>query len=265
MTEKIRATVAILTRNSGATIANALESVRDFDDIIVCDGYSADETREIARRYGARIIDQDRAFLDAVGRIVDYAGVRNQTLDAAWHDAYFFLDSDEYADDALVRSIRCVVEERGSGAFWVNRMYVRGGIVIKYATTYPNRQMRFFFRSSAKRFIKRIHERIDLPERVVPENLAGTLYVPLDVTLTELRRKWRYQTSVEVLRVGALTPSEYIMAIASYIKVSLLYALRHARILILFQRPRMPFAFEMERHVQHVRLALALFGIVRWR
>lgn len=264
MNEKIQATVAILTHNSGKTLGRALESVRDFDDIIVCDGYSSDETREIALKYGARVIDQDARFHDSSGRIIDYAGVRNQTLDAARHNAFFFLDSDEYIDAELCAAVRHAVEEKSNGAFWVSRKYVRGGHVIEHATTYPNRQVRMFFRSSAERFIKRVHERIELREGVVPETLDGTLMVPFDMTIEELREKWRYQAEVEVLRIGSMTPLQYLGALMSYAKVSLLYLMRHIRILTT-GGTRMPLAFEMERHVQHLRLSRALWRIVKVR
>ena len=84
--EKIPATVTVLTRNSGKTLERALASVRDFDEIIVCDGGSTDETLEIAHKHGARVIAQDGQFHDAKGKIYDYAGVRNQTLHAARHN-----------------------------------------------------------------------------------------------------------------------------------------------------------------------------------
>lgn len=263
MPNKVNATVAILTRNSAATLPHALEGVKDFSEIIVCDGNSTDTTRDIAARYGARMIEQDRSFLDDQGRIVDYAGVRNQTLDAASNDAFFFLDSDEYVDTTFVAAIRAAIEQKEIRAFWVNRKYVHNGVVIEYATTYPNRQMRFFFRSSAHRFIKRIHERIELRDGVEAGSLMGVLFVPFDMTIGALRAKWRYQAGVEVQRVGSLSIAAYVIALLSYMKVSLLYALRHIRILALGRTPRMPFLFEMERHMQHVRLATALLRIVK--
>lgn len=265
MSGTIPASVAVLTRNSGLSLECALESVRDFAEIIVCDGGSTDDTLAIAERYGARVIAQDASFLDADGRLYDYGGARNQTLDAATHDWFFFLDSDEYVDAVLVESIRSVITRNLPGAYWVNRKYVRGGVVIEHATTYPNRQMRFFAKQSARRFIKNIHERIVLMPGVQAGVLDGTLYVPFDMTIGELRRKWRYQADVEAKRVGPMSLPAYAGAVFSYAKVSLLYLLRYARILLLGSGSRMPFLFEMERHVQHMRLSRVLLKNVTLR
>ena len=54
--ERINATVGILTFNSGKVLRRALESVSDFDDILLCDGGSTDDTLEIARAVGARVM-----------------------------------------------------------------------------------------------------------------------------------------------------------------------------------------------------------------
>ena len=56
--EKIACTVEILTWNSEKTLKACLESVKDFDDIIILDGNSTDKTLEIANNYRARIIKQ---------------------------------------------------------------------------------------------------------------------------------------------------------------------------------------------------------------
>ena len=49
----------MLTYNSEKTLRRALESVKDFDDIILCDGDSTDQTHAIAAEYGARVVRQD--------------------------------------------------------------------------------------------------------------------------------------------------------------------------------------------------------------
>ncbi|MBU6323773.1 glycosyltransferase, partial [Patescibacteria group bacterium] len=97
MHDKIPCSVEIVTRNSGATLRRALESVKDFAEVLVVDGGSTDDTLAIAHEYGAKIILQDPAFLDGEGRIADFSGVRNQGLAAAREPWFFFLDSDEEA------------------------------------------------------------------------------------------------------------------------------------------------------------------------
>jgi glycosyltransferase involved in cell wall biosynthesis len=261
--EKIPATVAVLTKNSGKTLARALESAKDFDDIIICDGGSTDETLDIARQYGARVISQNPEFLKD-GKIFDYAAVRNQTLDAAKHDWFFFLDSDEYCGEDLIAAIREVVASRHEGAFWVNRKYVINGTVIDCAATYPNRQMRFFSRNSANRFIKQIHERIQLKDGVRAEILPGTMYIPFDPDIAAIRRKWDYQIAVAAEQARPLSLSGFLWGAIQTTKVSLLWLYRLARNAIFCRGTKMPLKFELERHYFHLRLLRALWKEVRF-
>ena len=48
--------IVINTYNAGAQIVPTLESVKDFDEVVVCDMESTDNTVEIARSYGCKIV-----------------------------------------------------------------------------------------------------------------------------------------------------------------------------------------------------------------
>lgn len=58
MTNKIPCSVQILIRNNEKTLERALDSVKDFAEIIVFDGNSRDQTLEIAKRYNCKIYRQ---------------------------------------------------------------------------------------------------------------------------------------------------------------------------------------------------------------
>ncbi|MDP3713038.1 MAG: glycosyltransferase family 2 protein [Mycobacteriales bacterium] len=53
---KIRAAVLILTKNEEPVIARTLQSVADFDQIVVVDSGSKDRTEDIARGHGAEVV-----------------------------------------------------------------------------------------------------------------------------------------------------------------------------------------------------------------
>lgn len=231
----IPCTVAILTRNSAATLERALTGVKDFSDIIICDGGSSDATRSIAGRYGARIIDQDPAFLNE-GKIRDFAAVRNQTLDAARYEWFFFLDSDEYVDDDVVEEIRQVVTGKPT-AFWIPRRYVFEGSVITCSTGYPNQQMRLFHTSVAKRFIKKVHERIELIDGAPVRFLRSYMLVPVSGNVDEARRKWSYYLSLEnerepqlsIRRGLYLATRECLIGVRYFMRWALLWTCRGTR------------------------------------
>lgn len=173
---KIPCTVAILTFNSGATLRRALESVRDFDDILVCDGGSTDDTLSIAAEFDARVITQDSSFRDTDGRLIDYGGVRNQCLDAARHDWFLYIDSDESVSKDLHDDIaRISQEDTEPHVYRVPIGITIDGVFVKYSSNYPGYQFRFFNRKSAVRFIKPVHERIDFNPK---SPNAGTLTHP---------------------------------------------------------------------------------------
>jgi glycosyltransferase involved in cell wall biosynthesis len=265
---KIPATLTVLTKNNAKTLEKTLESSKDFDDIVVCDGGSTDATLDIAKRYGANIITQDPKFLED-GKIFDFGGVRNQTYMAARHNWIFWLDSDEVAGPELIQTIREVIRERGEngeGAFWVNRKYVLSGTIIDCASTYPNRQMRFFAKNSTEQFIKRVHERIKLKPGVKAEILnKGFMYLPTEDDIPEIRRKWDYQIAVAVEQAGELTLWQFIHACFDNAKISTLWFLRMIRNYLFCPGTKMPFRFEMERHRFHIKLLQAMWKVTRLR
>ena len=61
MGEEQKISVIINTYNAKEHLAKVLESVKDFDEVVVCDMESTDSTVEIAQRYGARVVTFPKA------------------------------------------------------------------------------------------------------------------------------------------------------------------------------------------------------------
>ena len=142
---RIPATVGILTFNSAATLERALESVKDFAEIVVCDGGSTDETLEIARKYGAKIIEQSSQFKDENNRLIDFSGVRNQSLEAATYDWFFYIDSDESCSEGLHEEIRkVVVTDDPDDIYRIPTRIWIGDREILHSSNYPGYQTRLF-------------------------------------------------------------------------------------------------------------------------
>ncbi len=160
---KIPASVFILTFNSAMTLRRALESVKDFDDILIVDGGSTDATLDIARAFGARIVPQDSHCLTE-GRLTDFACARNGALRHTKYPWGLFIDSDETASEALVREISDVVRENPrAGAFRIKAGIVLDGAHILRSSNYPGYQLRFFHKEAGQ-FVKPIHERFRVKE-----------------------------------------------------------------------------------------------------
>jgi len=102
-------TFITFTRNSGHRLALLLDHVKDIvDEIIVVDGYSSDDTVEIAKSFGAKVFqrkpwgyaDPDRMF----------------ALKKASYRWVLHLDDDERLSRALKRDLRDLIkvaEEKG--------------------------------------------------------------------------------------------------------------------------------------------------------
>ncbi len=81
----------MIVRDEEDNLPRCLRSVRwVFDEIVVVDTGSVDRTREIAREFGARVVEF--AWID------DFAAARNAGLDAASGDYAFWLDADDVVE-----------------------------------------------------------------------------------------------------------------------------------------------------------------------
>jgi len=258
---KIKCSVGILTFNSGKTLKRALESVKDFDDIVMCDGGSIDDTLEIAKQYNCNILLQDDRFKDEKGALIDYSGARNQLLNTAKYDWFLFIDSDEYLSLGIVSEIKSIVENIYTKpcVYWVPRKYVLEGEVIECASTYPNKQIRFFYKDTTVGFIKKIHERIKLKEHTNVLTLKNVMFVPLEEDVSVLKCKWDRYIKLEVERRGNITLDKCIKAIKEAVKVSILYNFRILRNTLFCRGKKLPFIYEKEYQLYGFRLLAAIF------
>lgn len=162
----IPASVFILTKNSAKTIRRALESVKDFDDIVICDGGSTDETIKISKDYGVKIYSQARECLGENSVIRDYSCARNNCFKNVKYDWVVYIDSDEEMSKELVEDIRRVVSDSNPAHFlwkFPCRVVVDGKEIF-YSSNYPGYQIRFFNKKTGAEFVKSIHEKLKFDE-----------------------------------------------------------------------------------------------------
>ncbi len=261
---KIQCTVGILTLNSEATIKAALDSVRNFAEIIICDGGSTDETLSLARAYGAKVLVQAPEFKVEGNKIADFAGVRNQMLATAQNPWFFYLDSDELMTPALVAEIETLISsEHPSAAFWVPRKYQLQGEVVLCAATYPTKQVRFFHRDAVRGFIKTIHERVSVKQGMPVLKLRHFMLVPINPNPAFHRLKWAHYIELEAARRGRISFLGWFLVCAENFKISALYAFRYVRNLFFCRGKRLPWRLEWERHAYHINICRRFWKLVR--
>ncbi len=93
----IVASVFILTKNEAHNIVRVLASVRDFEDIVVLDSGSTDNTVELARQF------TDRVY---VKPWLGWSRMSDQAAELCRHDWVLKLDADEEATPELLNEIR---------------------------------------------------------------------------------------------------------------------------------------------------------------
>ena len=97
MEEKIKISAIIKTKNCEEKLCETLESIRDFDEIIVIDEHSSDDTIEIAKEYKAKIIYADKT---------NVFETLNQSINEAQNEWIFFLEENEILPQKLIFEIQ---------------------------------------------------------------------------------------------------------------------------------------------------------------
>ncbi len=164
---KIPCSVGILTLNSAGGLRKCLASLKDFEEIVICDGNSTDETKSIALEFGAKIIPQYDSFRPSLPCVKDKASVRQKNMEASTLDWYFFMDSDDTLSEEVVQEIRQITQNPHIKHFaykMPTRIFI-GEKEILHEASYPSYQLRLVHKSINPYFKGDVHERIVFDEK----------------------------------------------------------------------------------------------------
>jgi glycosyltransferase involved in cell wall biosynthesis len=130
--------ILILTLNEQENLPGCLKSVKWCDDIVVLDSLSTDETVDIAKREGGRVIQR---------KFDNWAAHQNWAIDNIpfKYEWVFYLDADERMTDELREEILSIAHnaQRLEVAYYCGRKNFFMGRWIKHAMP-PGMIMRFF-------------------------------------------------------------------------------------------------------------------------
>ncbi len=168
-----RISLCMIVKNEEATIEACLASVVDLvDEMIVVDTGSTDRTRELAVQAGARVVVFE--WVD------DFAAARNESIRHATGDWIFWIDADEWLDEANRERLR----ELFSRQEWENAAYLMQQLSTTddpYGSRVAVDHVRLFRRNPALRWEYRVHEQILLSIRRAGHDLRRT-----DVVISHL-------------------------------------------------------------------------------
>ncbi|MDE5813393.1 MAG: glycosyltransferase [Muribaculaceae bacterium] len=130
-------TVIIGTYNSDKYIRKAIELVKDYDEILIYDKGSTDDTVEIAREAGCRIIDATENDI--------FGSAHNHAINHARNEWILFLRPGELAPRELKRYLDDFIEDADDthGLFIPRRNFLMNK---EDSNNYPDFQLRFFHR-----------------------------------------------------------------------------------------------------------------------
>lgn len=135
--------VVINTYNAERYLAECLEAVKDFDEIVVCDMESTDRTVEIAQRYGCKIVTFPK------GDCVSAEPARTFAIQNASSEWVLVVDSDEIITPALRQYLyeRTQADDGVKGLYIARLNKIFGAYNRGWSNDY---QLRFFIREGTE-------------------------------------------------------------------------------------------------------------------
>ena len=147
---KLPLSVSVISYNEERIIEKMLESVFPIaDEIIILDSYSKDNTKEIAKKYGAKIFEK---------QWTDFVTQKNHALNLCSNDWVLCLDCDEILTEKLIEDIKRAITENKFNGFYLKRKTVYLGKLLNYAWQ-PDLNLRLVNKAGNPRWIGQdVHE-----------------------------------------------------------------------------------------------------------
>ena len=159
--------LCMITKNEEKYLEQCLNSVKDFvDEVVIVDTGSIDKTKEIAKKFNAKIYDFK--WVD------DFSAARNESLKYATKDWILVLDADEVLEQKDMQNMRSIIENTDSCGFTLEQRsylenYFEGAYqntsefepVKKYPYYISTFLVRLFRNNLGIQFRHRVHELVE--------------------------------------------------------------------------------------------------------
>lgn len=176
-------TVTILTKNSSKYLVQVLEALAAFDEVLIYDTGSSDQTMSIAKQFANVTIFE--------GPFVGFGKTHNQASLLAKNDWILSVDSDEVVSKELALEIlslplneKCI--------YSVSRHNYYRGKWIKWCGWYPDRQKKLYNRKETCFSDAEVHEEIMSEKMAVVPLQAPIVHYPYECTADFLQKMQLY-------------------------------------------------------------------------
>lgn len=148
-------TVIIPTFNEASCLARCIESAKEFaDELLIVDSFSTDETLEIARAYGAKIIQREYE---------NSASQKNWAIPQAKYEWILLLDADEWLTPSLaaeLRELKAHPSRLKHTGYWIYRANRFLGKRVRFSGLQGDKVIRLFQRDQCRYEPKHVHAEI---------------------------------------------------------------------------------------------------------
>jgi glycosyltransferase involved in cell wall biosynthesis len=143
--------VTILTKNSSKYLKEVLDALDAFDEVVVFDNGSCDETLRIAAAYGNVVIHE--------GKFDGFGKTHNIASALAKNEWILSIDSDEVVTPEMCEEVLSLKLDAGAVYSFPRHNYFNGRL-IKGCGWYPDRQYRLYHRGHTRFTDADVHESI---------------------------------------------------------------------------------------------------------
>lgn len=181
----IPVSVTILTKNSRKHLRQVLDGLQTFDEVLIYDNGSTDDTLEIAQAYSnVKVV---------LGTFEGFGPTHNKASSYAKNDWILSVDSDEVVTPELAKEIAGTVLQQDTVYSFPRYNYFNGKF-IRWCGWYPDRQYRLYNRTKTQFTVVQVHEAIMISNmRHIPMN-APLIHYSYDSIADFLSKMQSYST-----------------------------------------------------------------------
>lgn len=181
----MRISVTILTKNSAKYLKEVLSSLQDFDEVLIYDTGSTDETLAIALQFPNVTVKQ--------GPLKGFGPTHNEASSLARNDWILSIDSDEVMTPDLVEELASnPLNDRAVYSIWRQNFY--NGRWIRWCGWYPDRQIKLYNKQSTRFSDAQVHESIIAKGLSIIDLEHPVKHYPYDSTSDFLHKMQHYST-----------------------------------------------------------------------
>lgn len=187
MSAKLPISVTMLVKNSAKYLEQVLNSLEQFDEILLLDNGSTDNTLEIAKKFSNVVIKHSP--------FIGFGPLKNLAAEYAANDWILNIDSDEVLPQELIAELSQLDLSNAKCVYSLSRLNHYRGKPIKTCGWYPNYVPRLYHRQYVRFNQKLVHESLEIPADVVVTQLKQPfLHYSFDGAADLIQKMQQYTT-----------------------------------------------------------------------